>query len=97
MWMDILDGGPLPRRGDRLRSSKTTYFVLHARQVKRRDPKACPRAMMKVAKLEELEESTRAALIRSAIRGHDASILFNFRWHPREKKRKSFEQLMAGR
>jgi hypothetical protein len=94
MYMDILDQGPLPRRGDRLRSAKTTYFVIYAHVVKRRDPARCPRVTMKAIPMDELKQGTRTALIRSAIRGHGQSCLFEFRWYPRGKKAKTFEQYM---
>lgn len=95
MYMDILDGGQPPRRGDRLRSAKTTYYVLSARMVKRRDPEAPPRCLMKVARIDDLQQSTRQALIRSAIRGHQASLLFEFRWYPRGKKAKTFDEYLS--
>ncbi len=83
-----------PKRGDRLRSPKTLYYVLHARKVQRRDPNAFRRYVLTVAKAEELERETRLRLIASAIRA-GGSMLFEFQWHPRPKKKKTtFEQLM---
>ena len=94
MYMDILDGGPAPRRGDRIRSARTTYYVLTSRMVKRRDPNAHPRCMMRVLRVEDCPSELSGALIRSAIRGRGASLLFHFRWYPRGKKRKSFEEYL---
>jgi len=91
--MDLNGGGPSPKRGDRLSSPRHTYYVLHARVVKRRDPNAAPRFKLFVAKLHELENSTRFQLLQSAIR-RGGSHLFEFAFYPRKKKAVSFEQFM---
>jgi hypothetical protein len=93
MWMDIHDGSDGPLRGDRLSSSKTLYWVLHSRKVKRRDPAACPRYQLFVVKADECEPELKGWLLRSAMR-REGSRLFRFQWYPRKKKRKTFEQYM---
>lgn len=93
MTMDVYDGSPPPKRGDRLKSPKTLYYVLHARKVKRKAPDAVPRYVMNVAKAEELEQLTRRRLISSACR-RNGSIMYHFTWNPRTKKTLTFEQLM---
>lgn len=96
MWMDLYNADErAPRRGDRLRTTRTTYYVLAARMVKRKDPNACRRVQMNVRKMEELSESTRRALLRSAMR-RGASLLYYFRWYPRHKKKITFEQYVRG-
>lgn len=84
--MDMLDGAPHPRRGDRLTTTKTLYYVLAARVVKRRDPNAVVRAALTVAKADEMEPELRHALLRSAIR-RGASLLYRFKFYPRTKKK----------
>jgi hypothetical protein len=93
MWMDIHDGSDGPRRGDRLRSPKTLYWVLHSRKVKRRDPAACPRYQLFVVKADECDAVVKSRLLNSALR-RGSSRLFEFQWYPRKKKRKTFEQYM---
>lgn len=96
MWIDITDGGLGPRRGDRLRSPKTLYYVLHSRKIKRRDPGACPRYQLLTVKDSEITERLRGMLNRSAAR-HGGPQRFDFTWYPREKKRMTFEQYMKRR
>lgn len=91
--MDILDGDQIPKRGDRLKSPKSLYYVIHARKVQRRDLAAPPRYKLWVVNAEELKQPTRLMLLRSAMR-RDMSTLFHFTWYPRKKKRRSFEDLM---
>ena len=95
IWMDILDDSPPPKRGDLLRSPGTTYYVLHSRRVKRKDPNAPPRYTMFTAKMQDLEPGLRARLLTSAMR-RGGSYLFEFQWYPRTKKRMTFEQYMHG-
>ena len=82
-----------PLRGDRLRSTRSTYYVLHSRTIRRRDPEACPKFALCIENVDELPTSLRGALLRSAIR-RDASILFHLRWDSRRKKTVTFEELM---
>ena len=95
--MDSAGSGPYPRRGDRLFTGQTLYFVLFARQVKRRDVNACPRTRMLVMRAQDLTEGLEEMLLRTAIRGHLESRLFSFFWYPRSKRRMTFEQYMEGR
>lgn len=94
--MDMNDGAPHPQRGDRMRTTKTLYYVLHSRLVKRRVEDAVPRAMLFVEKADDLEQETRNALLRSAVRRR-GSYLYRFAWYPRKKKKMTFEQYMGGR
>lgn len=96
LTMDVYDNAPPPKRGDRLRSATRTYYVLHAREVKRRVETTIPRYSLFVANMEELEDATRGLLVKSAIR-RGGSILYHFRFYSRKKTRAlSFEQLMRG-
>lgn len=92
--MDMLEGEAVPKRGDRLSSPKSLYYVLSARLVQRRDPLAPPRYKLWVVKADELEQAMRFRLMWSAIRADGSSKLFEFTWYPRKKKRVTFEQLM---
>jgi hypothetical protein len=92
--MDMLVGEAVPKRGDRLSSPKSLYYVLSARPIRRRDPEAPARFKLWVVKADELEQATRFRLMWSAIRADGSSKLFEFTWYPRKKKRMTFEQLM---
>lgn len=92
--MDMLAGEAVPKRGDRLSSPKSLYYVLSARLIQRRDLQAPPRYKLWVAKADDLEQPTRFRLMWSAIRADGSSKLFEFTWYPRKKKRMTFEQLM---
>lgn len=83
-----------PKRGDRLSSNSSFYYVLHARRVKRRDVNAPVRVQMAVMKFIDMAAGLSARLICSAIRNRGGSLLFEFTWNPRKKKSLSFEQLM---
>lgn len=93
MTMDLLNGGLGPKRGDRLRSPKTTYYVLGSRKVNRRDPSAPPRYQLWVEKLRDIEPELRGRLLRSACR-RGGSFMFEFTWYPRKKKSRTFEDYM---
>lgn len=90
--MDI--GDLVPHRGDRMRTSKTLYYILSATPVKRRDPQAGPRYTITAVRAEELSSRVRSYLLRSAMRTPEGSRLIEFRWYPRKKKTTTFEQLM---
>jgi hypothetical protein len=88
---------PAPKRGDRLRSAKNTYYVLSGRLVRRRDPAAPRRYKLRTAKIDDLEDATRYALLRSAMR-RGGSFLYEFQFYPRKKKSYAdFESLMRGK
>lgn len=94
--LDLSDDAPAPKRGDRLQYPKNTYYVLSSRPVKRRDPNAGSRFSLWVAKVDELEDATRGALLRSACR-RGGSLLYQCRFYPRKKKGfEGFEALMRG-
>ena len=95
--MDLWPGETrAPHRGDRLGTTKTLYYVLHARKVNRRDPATCPRFALKVARADDLTDGTRNALLRSACR-RNGSYLYEFKWYPRKKKAISFENYMKAK
>jgi hypothetical protein len=59
----------------------SAYFVLTARRVKRRDPKARPRIMMEVELVDKIPAGAK---------------VFEFYWYERKKKRKvKFEDYIA--
>jgi hypothetical protein len=93
MWMDMLDGGEGPRRGDIVQTTRRTYLVLSSRKVKRRDPAAVPRYMLWAVRWWQLEPEMRMKLWNSAcLRGGQR--VFTIEWYPRKKKRATFEQHM---
>lgn len=88
MYVDILMGRKAPEPGWYLQAigqrgdRNSAYLVLTARQAKRRDPKAPPRIMMDVQLVDDIPAG--------------ASV-FEFRWYPRKKRKRSFEQDMVRR
>ncbi len=94
LYMDCDGDGPVPRRGDRIVTSKTIYFVLYARRVRRRDPNASVRVQMNVMRVQDMSEGLDDRLLRSAARDHVQSMSFSFYWYRRGKKQKTFEQYM---
>jgi hypothetical protein len=97
LYIDMLDGEEGPKRGDRLRSPKTLYWVIHSRRVKRRDLNAVPRYQMRVLTNDEIDKDFKGRLLRSALRRNSGSRLFTFEWYPRKKKSASFEQYIRRR
>jgi hypothetical protein len=93
--MEVPENDIIPKRGDRLASPKTLYFILSATRIKRRDPSAAPKYKLRVAKAQELEMTLRQKLMWSAIR-RGGSVLIRFQWNSRKKKTRSFEDLMRG-
>ncbi len=96
LYMDFSSSGPYPRHGDRMNSGKTLYYVLFAREVKRRSPDACVRIQMRVMRAQDMADGLEERLLRSAVREHFESLVFSFSWYSRKKKRLSFEQYMRG-
>lgn len=94
LYMDFPDDGPYPRRGDRITTGTTLYFVLFARKVKRRFPNACVRIQMLVIRAQDLTDGLDERLLRSAVRDHCDSRIFSFFWYPRKNKRLSFGRHM---
>jgi hypothetical protein len=94
LYMDCPGGGTYPRRGDRITTSTTLYFVLFARKVKRRFPNSCVRIEMLVIRAQDLTDGLDERLLRSAARDHLDSRIFSLFWYPRKKKRLSFESHM---
>ena len=94
IYMDFAHGTQrFPQRGDRITTGKTLYWVLRSHRVKRKDLQARPRISLGVITSIDIEEPLKARLLHSALR-RDASLLFEIRWYPRNKKTVSFEQLM---
>lgn len=96
LYIDFENDERLPKRGDRVSSGTTLYYVLNARRVKRRDPNAKPRVQMRVIRREDMPDGLAERLVRSAIKRHDYSCLFEFRWYPRKKKAITFEEYLGG-
>lgn len=94
IMMDLQGNERAPHRGDRLRSPKSLYYVLSAVPVTRRDPQACRRYKLRVARAEDLDSKMRNALIWSACR-RGGSMLYEFTWFPRKKKSRTFEQYLG--
>lgn len=95
-WIDILDGGPGPKRGDLVQTNigdrrERTWIVLRARHKKR--AKRPFRYDVWAARWWELEPEMRLRLFQSAQRNGGQRI-FWMRRYP-AKKRKSFEDWMA--
>lgn len=94
-WMDIIDGGPAPKRGDLIQTNvgdrrERTWFVLRARRMKR--AKHPRRYSVWAARWWELEPETRVKLYVSAQR-NGGQAMFIFERYP-AKRRKTFEEHM---
>jgi hypothetical protein len=92
--MDFDSGGPYTRRGDRITTGRTLYFVLYARKIRRRDPNASKRIQMRVIRTQDMTEGLEERLLRAAVRDHQDSLIFSLSWYPRSKKTMNFEQYM---
>lgn len=85
MYVDILGGRTEPAPGWYLQAvgsngrRNSAYFVLTARKVKRRDPNARTRIVMDVERVECVPRGSK---------------VFEFRWYPRQQKRRTFERDM---
>lgn len=100
MWMDILDGGPGPKRGDLIytalkdRRGMRMRIVLRSRLMKRRDSSKPPRYQLWMERWWEIEPEVRMRLWRSACRRPGGQRVFFLDWYPRKKKAKNFESMM---
>ena len=97
MTLDMLDGSPIPKRGDLLESNvgdrrQRTWFILSVKALK--PTKGVPRCRVWVERWFDLEPSLRVSLWRSAERGGGQKVV-HFRRYP-AKKRKTFEQYIGG-
>jgi len=95
MTMDMLDGSPIPKRGDLLESNvgdkrQRTWFVLSVKALK--PTKGVPRCKLWVERWWALEPDLRIRLWNSAERNGGQQVIQFTRYKP--KKRKTFEQLM---
>ncbi len=96
IYLDCSDGD-FPKRGDRIRTNGgTLYWVALSRRVNRKNIHACPRVNLAVITSGDIEEHTKAALLKSALR-RGSSRLFPLFWYPRTRKTISFEQYMGAR
>ena len=94
--MDMLDGGPIPKRGDLLESNvgnkrQRTWFILQVKSL--RPTKGVTRCKLWVERWFDLEPELRVSLWRSAERRGGQQVV-QFRRYP-AKKRKTFEQYMG--
>jgi hypothetical protein len=86
MYVDILFGRERPEPGWYLQAigrggkRNSTYRVVSAREVKRRDTKARPRITMEVEDVDEIPEGAK---------------VFEFTWYPRKRKSQTFERELA--
>lgn len=93
--IDILDGGPRPKRGDIVQTNvgnprERTWMILRARQVKRcsrRPQRGIPRFDVWMARWWELESDFRLRLFRSADRAGGQNVIY-FRRYPVKKRNK---------
>jgi 1,2-phenylacetyl-CoA epoxidase PaaB subunit len=95
LTMDWNDVETYPQRGDVLRFPRTRYLVLNVRKVNRRDPAASPRYAVWAVREQEIDAELQGALRRSADRRGGPRETDCY-WHPRKKRKKTFEQLMQG-
>lgn len=94
MFMDILDGGPPPKRGDVVQTNlgnrrERTWLVLRVRRIRRRDRTAPPRFAIWMARWWELEKEMRLRLYESAERAGGQAV-HHFTRYPAKKKRRPF-------
>lgn len=86
MYVDILGGREIPEAGwylqaiGRTGNKNSAYLVLTAREVRRRDPRAARRIQMDVEDVDQIPPGAK---------------VFEFRWYPRKKKRRGFEEQLA--
>jgi len=95
MFMDILDGGPPPKRGDIVQTNvgnrrERTWLILRVRQMRRRTKKGVPRFDVWMARWWELESDFRMRLYRSAERNGGQNLMYFQRYPPKKKRRDPF-------
>jgi hypothetical protein len=99
--IDILDGGPAPKRGDIVQTNvgdrrERTWLVIRVRHVRRRENSLMPRYEVWTARWWELEPDMRMRLFASAERAGGQRVIL-FKRYPPKKRKRTFEDLMAGR
>lgn len=90
--IDILDGGPAPKRGDIVQTNvgnprERTWLILSARMMRRRADRSVPRFDVWMARWWELEPGFRMRLFRSAGRAGGQNVIY-FHRYPAKKKRR---------
>jgi hypothetical protein len=86
MYVDILHGREQPKPGWYLQAigrrgdRNSAYLVRTARPAKRRNSKAPPRIIMDVQLVDDIPAGAG---------------IFEFRWYPRKKRKRTFQQDMA--
>lgn len=98
MWMEILDGGRGPKRGDLVQSAigtkrERTWIVLSSVRIKRREASALPRYRLKMLRWWDVPPETRMRLYRWA-RSHGGQGVFWLQRYPAKKKKRTFEDYM---
>ena len=98
--MDILDGGPPPKRGDIVQTNvgnrcERTWMILRVRKIRRRDNttplgKLAPRFDVWMARWWELEPDFRMRLYRSAERNGGQNVMHFQRYRPKKKETVKF-------
>lgn len=95
-WMDLLDEGPAPKRGDLMQTNvgdrrERTWIILRARHMARaRHPR---RYEIFAARWWEIEPDIRVRLFKSAERNGGQRVICFKRYAP--KKRRTFEDYIA--
>jgi len=102
MMIDILDGGPAPKRGDIVQTNvgdkrERTWMILRVRKIARRDSttplgKLPPRFDVWMARWWELEPDFRMRLYHSAERA-GGQLSMQVHRYPAKKKRRPFGDL----
>lgn len=101
-FIDILDGGPGPKRGDLVETNvgdkrQRTWFVLRARRIRRKDRSAPARYEVEMARWWELEVEMRLRLYRSAERNGGQRVIHFTRYRRKPKRRMTFDDYMRQR
>jgi hypothetical protein len=97
MTIDILDGGPGPKRGDLIQSNvggrrERTWLVIRSHHMRR--ARAPHRYRVLAARWWELEPEIRVQLFRSAQRNGGQQVFF-FKRYPVKKRKKTMEEYVT--
>jgi hypothetical protein len=97
--IDMFDGAQ-PKRGDLVQTNcgnrrERTWFVIHARRVKRRE-ESVPRYELHIVRWYDIEPEMRMKLFRSAER-RGGQLVITFKRYPAKRKARTFEQYMGAR
>jgi hypothetical protein len=98
--IDILDGGPAPKRGDLVHTNigdrrERTWLVIRVRAIRRRETSLPPRYEVWMERWWQIEPDMRMRLYGSAERAGGQRVIM-FRRYPAKKRKRTFEDLMAG-